>query len=140
MSIKPTLHDGQQVYADLEGETFNGGTVPPTVVPTQQKPDLCFIDFNKKDIILIELTVPFETNIAEAHQRKQDRYAGLVHDIREAGWNPVEICLEIGSRGLITPENKKRLMDMIRLCKCKVKYPALRDSIVNQKICYSGPM
>ena len=130
MSIKPTLHDGQQVYADLEGETFNGGTVPPTVVPTQQKPDLCFIDFNKKDIILIELTVPFETNIAEAHQRKQDRYAGLVHNIREAGWNPVEICLEIGSRGLITPENKKRLMDMIRLCKCKVKYPALRDSIV----------
>ena len=60
MSIKPDLLDGQQVFADLEGETINGGTIPPTVIPTQQKPDLCFIDSNKKDIILIELTVPFE--------------------------------------------------------------------------------
>ena len=130
MSIKPDLLDGQQVFADLEGETINGGTIPPTVIPTQQKPDLCFIDSNKKDIILIELTVPFETNIQEAHTRKQDRYATLIRDITKAGWNPVELCIEVGARGLITPENKKRLMDMIRLCKCKVKYPGLRDSIV----------
>ena len=131
MSIKSNgLHDGQQVYADLEGKTINGGTVPPVIVPTQQKPDLCFVDFNKKEIFVIELTIPFETNIQQAHRRKLDRYAGLIHDITEAGWKPTLLCIEIGSRGLITPDNKKRLMDMMKLCKCKIRYSHLRNDIL----------
>ena len=120
--IKPESSlDTVKVYADIQGETINGGTIPPFVIPTQQKPDICFIDTLKKLVILFELTVPFETNIDAAHQRKEDRYAGLTHDVEKAGWKCTLICVEIGSRGLITPQNKVRMKKMLKLC-CSFSY------------------
>ena len=129
--IKPeSSFDTVKVYADIQGETINGGTIPPFVIPTQQKPDICFIDTLKKLVILFELTVPFETNIDAAHQRKEDRYAGLTHDVEKAGWKCTLICVEIGSRGLITPQNKVRMKEMLKLCNSKIKYPHMREEIL----------
>ena len=129
--IKPESSlDTVKVYAGIQGETINGGTIPPFVIPTQQKPDICFIDTLKKLVTLFELTVPFETNIDAAHQRKEDRYAGLTHDVEKAGWKCTLICVEIGSRGLITPQNKVRMKEMLKLCNSKIKYPHMREEIL----------
>ena len=119
-----------RVYADIEGETINGGTVPPTIVPTNQKPDICFVDESRKAVTIFELTVPFETNIETAHQRKEERYASLTHDVTTAGWTCTLICVEIGSRGLITPQNKRRLQKLLKLCGCRTSYPQLRDRLL----------
>ena len=119
-----------KVYADIEGETLGGCTVPPNVLPTQQIPDICYVDYEKKEMVIIELTVPFETNISDANHRKQDRYAGLVHDITTTGWDCALYCVEIGSRGLITPQNKQCLHDIMKACHVKFRYPDLRDRIV----------
>ena len=124
----------RQVYADMEGETVNGGTIPPSILPTVQRPDICYFDQDKKQVVIIELTVPFETNIRDAHNRKEDRYAGLLHDLQVAGWRPKLICLEIGSRGLITPDNKSRLKLIMGLCNIKVKYSEIRDAIVKSAL------
>ena len=96
----------------------------------QQKPDICFIDTLTKLVILFELTVPFETNIDAAHQRKEDRYAGLTHDVEKAEWKCTLICVEIGSRGLITPQNKVRMKEMLKLCNSKIKYSHMREEIL----------
>ena len=67
--------------------------------------------FEKKDnnIHLIELTVPFENNIQKAHDRKAQKYRDLVSDILDNGLTCDPICFEIGSRGLITPENIRNI-------------------------------
>ena len=104
----------------------------------QQKPDICFIDTLKKIVILFELTVPFETNIDAAHQRKEDRYAGLTHDVEKAGWKCTLICVEIGSRGLITPQNKVRMKEMLKLCNSKIKYPHMREEILLKTVLFGS--
>ena len=44
---------------------------------------------------MIELTLPAEENFAQANSRKKCKYADLIHECQEPGWEPVEV----GSRG-----------------------------------------
>lgn len=60
-------------------------------------------------IQIIELTVPLETNIDKAHDRKDSKYAHLVQDLDAKGYICHLYCIEIGSRGLISPDNEQRL-------------------------------
>ena len=47
-------------------------------------------------IYLVELTVPFEQNITKAHDRKQEKYLGLVSDIVDNGFACDLTCFEVG--------------------------------------------
>ena len=60
---------------------------------------------HENSIHLVELTVPFETNINKAHDRKHKKYLDLVSDIADNGFICDLTCFGVGSRGLITPEN-----------------------------------
>ena len=51
-----------EVYADLEGWQINGGTIPPDLVATGQRPDIVLLDRQKKTIVLLELTCPFNSS------------------------------------------------------------------------------
>ena len=66
---------------------------------------------NKKDNIihLVELTVPFESNIQKVHDRKAKKYRDLVSDILDNEFTCDLTCFEIGSRGLVTPENVRNI-------------------------------
>ena len=67
-------------------------------------------------------TVLFEENVDAAHKLKTDRYAALVGDVSEAGYECSLIPFEIGSRGSITKPNKTRLIflkkSILVLVKC----------------------
>ena len=76
-----------------------GSTVPPNVLCTSLRPDLVIL-FPSRKIIILELTVPFEFNISDAHSRKTDRYSSLITDLKSAGFSPKLFTLEVGSRGL----------------------------------------
>ena len=52
-------------------------------------------------------SVCFETNFEQARERKINRYAALINDLSDNDYVPNLLCLEIGSRGLITKDNKK---------------------------------
>ena len=60
-------------------------------------------------IDLIELTVPFETNIYKAHEIKQSKCTDLVQDLQEKCFKCQLFCVEIGTRGLISEDNEQRL-------------------------------
>ena len=93
-------------YCDLAGaKKIAGTTIPPDILPTQQRPDLVLINESSKSIIIIELTIPFEQNIHKAHERKLNKYAGLTSDLQEQGYDTKLLCVEVGSRGLITDSN-----------------------------------
>ena len=69
--------------------------------------------------MIVELTVPFESNIHGAERRKKDRYASLEYDILELGHQCEVLTIEIGSRGYITKENKERLTNIFKSFKVK---------------------
>jgi hypothetical protein len=98
-----------KIYADIPGWLINGSTVPPNILPTSQRPDLVIVDSGRKRIHVVELTIPFERNIASANNRKTERYSSLVSDLNSTEYKCVLSCIEIGSRGFISQDNKNRL-------------------------------
>ena len=108
-----------KVYADIQGHTVAGGTLPPHIVISTQRPDLVAVWEDEKHILLVELTVPFETNVDDAHKRKVERYEMLIQDIRESGYEVTFEAVEIGSRGHVDKANKNRLKDILKQCNCE---------------------
>ena len=72
---------------------IEGTTIPPDILPAQQRPNLVLINECSKSIIIIELTVPFEQSIHKAHERKLNRYAGLTSDVQEQGYDTKLLCV-----------------------------------------------
>ena len=73
-------------------------------------------------MVLIELTVPFEPNIRKARERKEARYVQLNRDIIANNYESHLICFEVGSRGVVTKENKQQIKNIFYLVgsrKCK---------------------
>lgn len=73
---------------------------PPDIVITAKCPDITAISRKLKTIILIELTVPWDTNIPAQHEAKLNRYSGLCAEIRQKGFRCYCHAVEVGARGL----------------------------------------
>ena len=69
------------MYIDIQGHKINGGTLPPDIVVTSNR--------DNKEILLAELTCPFETNIDNENARKTDKYSPLQSDIASTGTSAV---------------------------------------------------
>ena len=106
---------GIEIYADIEGAKVNGGTLPPEVVITTQRPDLVIVNRNTTPptVLLAELTCPFTRNIEAENKRKRERYEFLVTDIEEAGYKCSNLPFEIGSRGHVTQSNTNTLVTSV---------------------------
>ncbi|XP_049442747.1 protein starmaker-like [Epinephelus fuscoguttatus] len=59
---------------------------PETVTITSLRPDLVLISEASEQVILLELTVPWEDCIEEASERKRAKYTELVEECRSNGW------------------------------------------------------
>ena len=71
------------------------------IVPTLQRPDIVIWNKEKKVVHLLdlELTVPWESNLGKAEERKEARYEGLVEACDEEGWTAQHSHLGVGARG-----------------------------------------
>lgn len=100
-----------KIYSDIEGKhATGGGTIPPDILVTNEKPDIVITKPGK--IELIELSIPFETNIQIRHNFKCDKYALLERDLKNCGLEVSLHAVEVGSRGYISPDNKHRLKEI----------------------------
>ena len=113
--IKNDQKDCLELYADLPDYTVNGGTIPSDIVVTVERPDIVIIDRKERVVEIGELTVPFEPNLESARKRKEEKYAYLVADIESKGFKCTLTCFEVGSRGLITKDNKRRINRLMKL-------------------------
>ena len=104
-----------EVYADLDGLHLNGSTIPPDIVPTQQRPDLVIINRKEKLVFIIELTICFERNFEAANARKAERYQHLKNDIEDRGFKCYLLPLEIGSRGYVSKKNKMCIINTLKM-------------------------
>ena len=72
--IKEKLPLSTHFSADL-GPKYN---FPQHISPTDLKPDIVWWNDEEKILQMLELTIPFETTMADAAERKETRYEELV--------------------------------------------------------------
>ena len=76
-------------------------------------------------VLLIELTVCFETSFDNAAKRKRAKYTELQQCIRDAGYLATLITLEVGSRGIIHHSGFSRLKKKLRIRGREFSYAAV---------------
>ena len=116
-----------EIYSDLKEHNICGGSIPPHILVSEQKPDIFIINKTKKYCMVIELTCPFDAriNIDKARERKLKRYFNLQADLSK-NYKCDLITLEICSRGYIDKENCSRLTLICKIFQIK----HIRDIIV----------
>ena len=74
---------------------------PVHIILTEKRTDIVVWSDPKKNVVLIELTVPWEENRGEAHERKKNRYETRRADCVEKGWICNWIPIEVDCRGFL---------------------------------------
>nr|XP_057943465.1 uncharacterized protein LOC131138512 [Doryrhamphus excisus] len=74
---------------------------PEHIARTSLRPDLVLTSDATKQAVLLELTVPWEDRMEEAHERKKAKYLELVELCRESGWRARCEPVEVGCRGFL---------------------------------------
>ena len=116
------------VFSDLEGhQVAGGGTIPPEICITAQKPDVVILDKDKGTINIFELTCPLETNIEKRHQDKMNKYSHFLTDCSNYICNLT--CFEISSKGFISQRNHTHLKELHRFMKPDVKLNKFKQNI-----------
>ncbi|XP_028292553.1 uncharacterized protein LOC114455485 [Gouania willdenowi] len=72
---------------------------PEEVAKTTLRPDIVITSVATKQVVLLELTVPWEDRMEEAHERKRAKYSELVEECRSNGWRARCQPIEVGCRG-----------------------------------------
>ena len=68
---------------------------------TRLRPDIVMFSTVKKLLVMIELTVPWESRIDEAYERKKLKYSDLCDSCREKGWSVLCYPVEVWCRGFV---------------------------------------
>ena len=102
--------------ADLGSYTF-----PQHIVSTDLRPDMVWWNDSSRTIVILELTIPFETSFQLACERKTIKYESLVKRARENGYSAKFISLEVGSRGIVNLPSFHYLKDLLKISSCDYK-------------------
>ena len=81
----------------------------PCEIETRLRPDMVMFSTAKKLLIMIELTVPWESRIDEAYERKKLKYSDLCDSCREKGWSVWCYPVEVGCRGFVATSTIRAL-------------------------------
>ena len=90
------------IIADLPGTNY---TFPTHIASTDERPDIVLWSDKSRSVTLIELTIPFEDNFADAHHRKSNRYHDLLQLCRRNNYSAQLHTIQVGSRGVIDLES-----------------------------------
>lgn len=75
---------------------------PEHIARTSLRPDLVLTSDSTKQVVLVELTVPWEDRMEEAFERKKAKYLELVEACRGSGWRARCEPIEVGCRGFLS--------------------------------------
>ena len=107
--IQPRLKKGMTLYSDMPRfQAPHGGTIPPHILVTALKPDIVVFNDQTKEVIVFELTCPWDSNISRSHAFKSEKYSSLIADLSHRH-SVSFFSVEVSARGQITKENRNRL-------------------------------
>ena len=72
---------------------------PEEIAHTSLRPDIVLWSKGTKQVVLIELTVPWEERMEEAYERKLKKYQDLILESQQNGWKAWNLPVEVGCRG-----------------------------------------
>ena len=84
---------------DLQVDLGKQLRFPETIFTTSLRPDMVLTSVRSKQVVLIELTVPWEERVEEANSRKRGKYEELAVECRARGWRVQNEPVEVGCRG-----------------------------------------
>ncbi|XP_039504261.1 uncharacterized protein LOC120460516 [Pimephales promelas] len=88
---------------------------PDTIAVTTLRPDMVLMSAASKQVVLLELTVPWEERMEEAQERKRAKYADLVAECRRNGWKARCEPVEVGCRGF-AGQSLHRVLGLLGIC------------------------
>ena len=86
---------------------------PSHITPTSLRPDIVWWCENLRELWLLELTISYESVVADARERKRSKYYDLVEARRAAGYRCELITVEVGSRGMLSVADLQSLQAAI---------------------------
>ncbi|GFR84506.1 reverse transcriptase [Elysia marginata] len=87
--------DDWEVSADLP----EWGKHPNVIRRTTLRPDIVIHPPSTQLFIMVELTVPYESRMEQAHTYKEEKYLDLAKELEESRYRAKIIPIEIGARG-----------------------------------------
>lgn len=126
--IVNSIDDKYTVYSDLPGHTApGGGSIPPELCVTSQKPDIVIIDNHMKAIHLYELTCPAERNIDTRNNEKSNKYAHFTTDITHLSCKVN--CFEVSTKGFLNTRNHSTLNTLHKFVKPGITKTQFKSNI-----------
>ena len=114
--LRSSLIPDSVFYSDVLGhQAPHGGTIPPHILVTSLRPDIVVIKEDVREIIIFELTCPWDSNIERSHTYKEEKYAPLVADLSQ-NYRVFCFSFEVSVRGQVTKANKERLKAFVFRC------------------------
>ena len=86
-----------KISADLP----NMRIYPDVIKKSNVRPDMVLVSEKSKTVVVIELTVPFESNMGESHEFKLAKYEELMADLHKSGYKSQIFAIEVEARGLV---------------------------------------
>ena len=78
----------------------HGGTVPPNVLVTA----IVIINEQPEEVMVFELTCPWDSNISRSHTYKSEKYSPLITDLSQRFVTSF-FSIEMSAQGQITKDN-----------------------------------
>ena len=97
--LRAYIDDDYLMIADLG--TSSEYYFPPEIATTDLRPDLVLFSSQKREVVIIELTVCYELSFQKAQERKESKYFDLVEEAESNHYKADLITLQVGSRGII---------------------------------------
>ena len=114
--LHSNLAPDMTLFSDMAGhQAPHGGTIPPNILVTALRPDIFMLNEVSREVIIFELTCPWDSNIDRSHTYKEEKYAPLVADLSR-DFKVFSFSFEVSVRGQITKGNKDRLKAFIYRC------------------------
>ncbi|GFR74377.1 reverse transcriptase [Elysia marginata] len=88
--------DDWEVSADLSEWDKH----PDVIRRTTLGPDIVIHSPSSQQFIMVELTVPYESRMEQAHTYKKEKYLDLTKELEESGYRAKIMPIEIGTKGL----------------------------------------
>ena len=96
--IRANLPPHFTISVDHPSEPY---TFPHHITPTDLRPDIVWWCDSQRELWLFELTISYESVVADARRRKRVKYHDLVEAGRNVSYKTTLITIEVGSRGML---------------------------------------
>ncbi len=120
---KDSLTADTELDADISADFQGASTIPTVVAIIIQRLHIVTVKKNQHKVIIhFELSLPFEINIDDTHYRKVERYAKLISNIENNGYEVIYYPVEIDARECISNENQSTLKPFLRQTSQQIKF------------------